>query len=77
MAETNQFRDRENEPIEDINHLKSVVVAVFKAEDAILDDWSARLKEAPTLGCREKERIADEYVTAIAKELLKNQMRKI
>lgn len=65
--------EKDKEIVTDIEHLKSVIVAVFKAELAIIDDWSERLKKAPQLSEKDRTKLQYEYITAIAEELLKNQ----
>lgn len=53
-----------------INHVADVVLAVFRAEDALRETWLPRLKAAHGKSKEEKEAIADSYVRAIAEEIL-------
>lgn len=53
-----------------INHVASVVLAVFRAEDALRETWRPRLKAARGKSEEEREAIADSYVRAIAEELI-------
>lgn len=53
-----------------INHVASVVFAVFQAEDVLRETWLPRLKAARGKSEEEREAIADSYVRAIAEELL-------
>ena len=53
-----------------IEHWALIAKAVFAAEDAIYAEWLPKLramKEAPK---EERDKIADEYCRAIAKEIL-------
>ena len=51
-----------------IEHWKPIIYAVFTAEDAIIDGWRDRLKEAAKNG--ESIKVLDEYLTAVAVEIL-------
>ena len=63
-----------NEIETNIEHLKKVVQAVFKAEhEVIARGWRDRLEKAKELPQAEKEAEADAYIEAVAVEILKNQ----
>ena len=51
-----------------IEHWKPIIQAVFTAEDAIIDGWRDRLKDAAKNG--ESIKALDEYLTAVAVEIL-------
>ena len=52
-----------------IEHWKEIAKAVFVAESKIIDKWKPRLRSAKAKG---DENIADEYLEAIAKEIIGN-----
>lgn len=59
-----------------IDHWALIAKAVFVAEDAIYAEWLPKLramKEAPK---EERDKIADEYCRAIAKEILSHAEEK-
>lgn len=62
-----------NDTVTDITHLKAVIMAVFRAEDSIPEHFKERLR-TKTDDPEEMRKIADEYVTAIAEELMKHQI---
>lgn len=52
-----------------IAHWKEIAKAVFVAESKIIDKWKPRLRNAKANG---DESVADEYLEAIAKEIIGN-----
>lgn len=52
-----------------ISHWKDIAMAVFVAESKIIGDWAPRLRSAKEKG---DENITDEYLEAIAKEIIGN-----
>lgn len=59
-----------------IEHLCDVINAVFKAEDAISKEWRPKLIDAIDHATKEeRDRIAQEYVHAIANETLAGFLR--
>jgi len=52
-----------------IAHWKEIAKAVFVAEANIIDKWKPRLRNAKANG---DESVADEYLEAIAKEIIGN-----
>lgn len=52
-----------------IEHWKEIAKAVFVAEANIIDKWKPRLRNAKKNG---DESVADEYLEAIAKEIIGN-----
>jgi hypothetical protein len=58
---------------EKIVHMMGVVEAVFRAEDAISEEWLPKLRAAKELPDEERKIVADGYLRAIAIELLKNE----
>ena len=56
---------------EKIAHMMAVVEAVFRAEVVISDEWLPKLRAAKELPKEEREKVADEYLRAMAIELLK------
>jgi len=56
---------------EKIAHLMAVVEAVFRAEENISAEWLPKLRAAKELPKEEREKVADEYLRAMAIELLK------
>lgn len=53
-----------------INHVASVVLTVFRAEDALRETWLPRLKATRGKSEEETEAVAMSYVRAIAEEVL-------
>ena len=47
-----------------------LINAVFLAENRIAADWEFRLRAAKHLGKKEREKISQEYITAIAEEIV-------
>lgn len=56
-----------------ISHWMDIASAIFYAEDKIKDEWFPRLHEAKKLPPDEKPKLVDEYLRAIAIEILSNQ----
>ena len=55
-----------------IQHWADIAAAVFRAEDAIKDEWLPKLQAAKNASKITKEQIADAYLRAIATEILYN-----
>ena len=55
---------------EAIRHWKPLIRCVFAAANAINDEWYDKLRSAIKKPQEEKEKIVDEYRTAIAIEIL-------
>lgn len=55
-----------------ILHWMDIAAAVFKAEDEISKEWFPKLRATKDATKEEKARIADEYLRAIATEILDN-----
>lgn len=55
-----------------IIHWMDIAAAVFKAEDAIKDEWIPKLQATKNASKITKEQIADAYLRAIATEILDN-----
>lgn len=55
-----------------IEHWADIAAAVFKAEDAIKDEWLPKLRLTKNAGHTTKEQIANAYLRAIATEILDN-----
>ena len=55
-----------------IIHWMDIAAAVFKAEDAIKDEWTPELQATKNASKITKEQIADAYLRAIATEILDN-----
>lgn len=53
-----------------VDHWALIARTVFSAEDAISADWFPRLRAASDLPKDVRDRIADEYLRAIAIEIL-------
>ncbi len=53
-----------------IAHWAAIVSTVFRAEDNIKAEWLPRLQEAKNLDELLKEALADEYVRAVAAEIV-------
>lgn len=56
-----------------INRWKTIVSAVFKAENNIINDWRPRLEQVTKENASE---VADAYLTAIATEIIDNSNMK-
>ena len=58
---------------EQIRHWMDIAAAVFKAEDAISKDWFPRLRAAKKdMPSDERRQLADNYLRAIATEIIEN-----
>ena len=55
-----------------IQHWADIAAAVFKAEDAIKDEWFPKLQASKNSSAIVKQQIADAYLRAIATEILDN-----
>ena len=55
---------------EAINRRKDLAETVFWAEEAISEEWTERLHAAPSMTHEEQQQFADEYMTAIATEIV-------
>lgn len=55
-----------------IQHWADIAAAVFKAEDAIKDEWLPKLQASKNSSAIVKQQIADAYLRAIATEILDN-----
>ena len=55
---------------EAIERWKFIVNSVFWAEEAISEEWDERLHAAPSMTREEQQQFADEYMTAIATEIV-------
>jgi len=55
---------------EAINRWKDIAETVFWAEEAIAKEWNDRLHAAPSMNREEQQQFADEYMTAIATEIV-------
>ena len=53
-----------------IDRWKWIAWSVFKAEDVLLPQWRERLREAKTLDAEGGSRVCDEYLQAIAEEIV-------
>ena len=53
-----------------IERWKFIVNRVFCAEEAISEEWDERLHAAPSMTHEEQQQFADEYMTAIATEIV-------
>lgn len=58
---------------EKIVHLMAVVEAVFRAEENISAEWLPKLRAAKELPKEEREKVADDYLRAMAVELLRQE----
>lgn len=47
-----------------------LAAAVFSAEDAISGEWFPRLRAAKALPKEERDKVADDYLRALAEEIL-------
>lgn len=55
---------------EAIERWKFIANSVFWAEEAISEEWDERLHAAPSMTREEQQQFADEYMTAIATEIV-------
>lgn len=55
-----------------INHWADIAAAVFKAEDEISKEWFPKLRKAKDLPIDERRQLADDYLRAIATEIIEN-----
>ena len=55
---------------EAIERWKFIANRVFLAEEAISEEWDERLHAAPSMTREEQQQFADEYMTAIATEIV-------
>lgn len=55
---------------EAINRWKDLAETVFWAEETISEEWDERLHAAPSMTREEQQQFADEYMTAIATEIV-------
>ena len=55
---------------EAIERWKSIAKTVFIAEEAISKEWDERLHAAPSMTNEEQHQFIDEYMTAIATEIV-------
>lgn len=55
-----------------IIHLCDIVRAVFRAEDEISKEWFPKLRKAKELPGDERRQLADDYLRAIATEIIEN-----
>ena len=55
---------------EAVERWKFIANLVFWAEEAISEEWDERLHAAPSMTREEQQQFADEYMTAIATEIV-------
>lgn len=55
---------------EAIERWKSIAKTVFMAEETISKEWDERLHAAPSMTHEEQQQFIDEYMTAIATEIV-------
>jgi len=55
---------------EAIEGLKPIIRYVFTADGKIRDEWQPKFKEVENLSPDEKIRLVDDYVTAVAAEIV-------
>ena len=55
---------------ESIERWKSIATTVFIAEEVISKEWNERLHAVPSMTNEEKQQFIDEYMTAIATEII-------
>lgn len=55
---------------EAIDRWKDLAETVFWAEESIAKEWDERLHAAPSMTREEQQQFADEYMTAIATEIV-------
>lgn len=53
-----------------IEHWANIATAVFKAEDAISDEWKPKLQATKNASAIVKQQTADAYLRAIAEEII-------
>lgn len=53
-----------------IEHWIEIISAVFRAEDEIRGEWEARLREAKNLSKEGRNKIATDYLRAIATKIV-------
>lgn len=53
-----------------IEHWADIVRAVFKAEDAVKEEWYPKLQAVKGAGEQERGRVADGFCRAIATEII-------
>lgn len=58
---------------EKIAHLMAVVEAVFRAEENISVEWLPKLRAAKDMPEEERNKVADDYLRAMAVELLRQE----
>lgn len=63
-------KDLETTKEEMIQNLADIAEAVFKAEDAIKDEWFPKFQALKNASKIEKEQFTDAYLRAIATEIL-------
>lgn len=56
---------------EKIADMMAVVEAVFRAEENISKEWLPKLRAAKEMPAEERNKVADEYLRAMAIEILK------
>ena len=57
---------------EDVEKMKHTVDIVFRAELAISEEWQPKIKDMLNLQDEERNKLADEYMEAIAVEILEH-----
>ena len=55
---------------ESIERWKSIATTVFIAEEVISKEWNERLHAVPSMTNEEQQQFIDEYMTAIATEII-------
>ena len=55
-----------------INHWADIAATVFHAEDEISDEWFPKLRAAKDLPGDERRQLAEDYLRAIAAEIVDN-----
>ena len=53
-----------------IERWKDIISTVFWAEEAISKEWDERLHAAPSMNREEQQKFAQDYLTAIANEIV-------
>lgn len=59
-----------------IEHWMGIAAMVFRAEDAIKGEWFPRLQATKDLPQEEKSKIADDYLRALAAEIIEGSERR-
>lgn len=59
-----------------IEHWMGIISCVFSAEDKLRDEWTQRLKEALSMSPDERVELCDNYLRAIATEILDGSLWK-